>query len=114
MDTVLQGMSNVTCYFDDILITGSTHVDEHMHNQLEEEVLRQLEKHGVHLRRDKCRFMDPSVEHLGHQIDQDGLYATHSNSKPFPRHLHHGMCKNSVCSWDSSTIMDVLFPIWFR
>ena len=73
MDTILQGMSKVTCYLDDILITGATE-SEHLSNL--EEVLRRLREHGVHLRREKCRFMQNSVEYLGHRIDREGLHAT--------------------------------------
>ena len=73
MDTILQGMSKVTCYLDDILITGATE-SEHLNNL--EEVLRRLREHGVHLRREKCRFMQSSVEYLGHRIDREGLQTT--------------------------------------
>ena len=37
MDNILQGLSNVQCYLDDILITGATD-QEHIHNV--EEVLK--------------------------------------------------------------------------
>ena len=44
MDTILQGLSNVLCYLDDILITGATD-QEHICNL--EEVLKRLQCHGI-------------------------------------------------------------------
>ena len=44
MDTILQGIPNVLCYLDDILITGSTQ-KEHLQNL--EEVLKRLQYHGI-------------------------------------------------------------------
>ena len=78
MDQILQGMNHVTCYLDDILITGST-IDEHLSNLTE--VLRRLKEHGVRLKREKCQFLRDSVEYLGHLIDADGLHTTDSKLK---------------------------------
>ena len=44
MDTILQGIPNVICYIDDILVTGS---DDDAHLRHLAEVLERLEKHGV-------------------------------------------------------------------
>ncbi len=44
MDTILQGMNNVICYIDDILVTGGTEA-EHLSNL--EEVLKRLREHGL-------------------------------------------------------------------
>lgn len=70
MDVILQGMNHVICYIDDILITGAN-LEEHLANL--EEVLKRLQEHGVRLREDKCQFLTPSVEYLGHVIGNDGL-----------------------------------------
>ena len=43
MDQILQGMEHVTCYIDDVLITG---VSEEEHLQNLTEVLRRLREHG--------------------------------------------------------------------
>ena len=75
MDQILQGMDHVTCYLDDILITGATE-REHLANLTE--VLRRLSQHGVRLRQEKCRFWQNSVEYLGHLIDAKGLHTTDS------------------------------------
>ena len=73
MDTVLQGLPGVTCYIDDILITGAT-VDEHL--QRFEAVLQRLQKHGFRLKKAKCKYMAESVEYLGYRLDAIGLHAT--------------------------------------
>ena len=62
IETILQGIPNVSVYLDDILITGKTN-EEHLKNL--DEVLTRLEKAGVRLRRDKCAFMLEKIEYLG-------------------------------------------------
>ena len=73
MDTVLQGLSKVTCYIDDILITGDTE-QEHLQNL--EQVLQRLRQYRIQARRPKCAFMEESLEYLGHKIDATGLHTT--------------------------------------
>ena len=70
MDRVLQGIPGVACYIDDILICGK---DDTSHLTTLAEVFRRLEAHGFRLKREKCEFRMPSVEYLGHLIDQDGI-----------------------------------------
>ena len=72
MDTILQGISGVICYLDDILITGTTE-DDHLHTL--GIVLERLEDHGFRLKMSKCNFLAKSVEYLGHRIDQHGIQA---------------------------------------
>ena len=71
MDTILQGLSGVACYLDDILITGA---DEDQHLRTLEEVLKRLKQAGVRVKRSKCAFSKDSVEYLGHWIDAQGLH----------------------------------------
>ena len=78
MDQILQGMKHVTCYIDDILITGTTE-EEHLSNLAK--VLQRLRDHGVRLKLDKCSFMQDSVEYLGHRIDASGIHTTDSKLK---------------------------------
>ena len=73
MDNILQGLPNVLCYLDDILITGATD-REHIHNV--EEVLKRLQDHGVKLQNSKCTFLAKSVEYLGHVIDDKGFHTS--------------------------------------
>ena len=71
MDQILQGMANVVCYLDDILIASRT---EEEHLATLDEVLSRLEKYGVVVNQSKCKFRTSSVEYLGHRIDEDGLH----------------------------------------
>jgi len=73
MDNILQGLSNVLCYLDDILITGATD-QEHIRNL--EEVLKRLQDHGKKVQNSKCTFLATSVEYLGHIIDDKGLHTS--------------------------------------
>ena len=72
---LLQGLSHVSAYLDDILVTGRTK-EEHLSNL--EEVLTRLEQAGLGLRlkRSKCLFLAESVEYLGHRITAHGLQPT--------------------------------------
>ena len=73
MDTLLQGIPNTQCYLDDILITGKSDA-EHLQNL--EEVLKRLQNNGLRVKPAKCRFMESSVEYLGHRIDATGVHTT--------------------------------------
>ena len=89
MDQILQGMEKITCYLDDILITGTSD-EEHLINL--SEVLQRLQNHGVRLKLKKCCIMEDSVEYLGHQVDSKGLHTTDSKLKaiidsPPPRNV---------------------------
>ena len=70
MDTILQGLPQVICYLDDILVTGST---PHEHLQNLAVVLERLSQHGIRLKEKKCSFMQESVDYLGHHIDAQGV-----------------------------------------
>ena len=78
MDTILQGLPNVVCYIDDILITGATE-KEHLQNL--EEVLKRLQREGITVKKSKCFFLQACVEYLGHCIDGDGLHTSDKKVK---------------------------------
>lgn len=73
MEGILQGIDHVTLYINDILVTGRTEAE---HLQLLAELLTRLEKAGIRLKKDKCAFMLPSLEYLGHTILAEGLHLT--------------------------------------
>ena len=70
MENILQGLPKVCVYIDDILVTGQTEA-EHLQNL--HKVLTRIEEAGVHLKRDKCKFLMESVEFLGHVISAEGV-----------------------------------------
>ena len=71
METLLQDCKGVIVYLDNILVTGLS-VENHLENL--KAVLSKLDKAGLHLNKDKCKFMKTKVRYLGHVIDREGLY----------------------------------------
>lgn len=73
IEGILLGIPLVCVYLDDILVTGKT---EEEHLQRLDDVLARLEEAGLRLKEEKCFFMLPSVEYLGHNISAEGLRPT--------------------------------------
>ena len=71
MDTILQGILNVICYINDILVTGA---NDRTYLRNLAEVLQWLEQYGIKLSKAKCSFMQPSVDYLGHRVGAEGLH----------------------------------------
>ena len=89
METLLQGIPGVCVYIDDILITGRT-VKEHLEHL--EEVLKRMKEAGMRLKSEKCAYLLPSVEYLGHTISEEGLKTAESKVEaitgaPAPRNV---------------------------
>ena len=72
VDQMSQGMNNVRCRIDDILIR----TDPHKHLQILDEVVTRLERQGILAKKCKCEFMVPSVEFLGYRVEGGGQYPT--------------------------------------
>jgi hypothetical protein len=59
-----------TAYLDDILIYSDTLEEHREHVRL---VLEQLQKHGLHLKPEKCEFFRTEVKYLGLIIGREGI-----------------------------------------
>ena len=72
MDTALRGLTGKYCfvYLDDIIIFGST-IQEHNRNLAI--VLQRLRERGLKIQPDKCEFLKPELEYLGHVVTADGI-----------------------------------------
>ena len=75
METLLQEIDGVCVYIDDILDTVSTD-EEHLEHLAE--VLKRLKEAGLKLKKDKCAYLLPSVDYLGHTINAEGLQTSES------------------------------------
>ena len=70
METMLQRLSGVVCYLDDIIVTGKSDA-EYLQNL--EQVLAKIQEYGFQVRKEKCSFMQDSVQYLGHVVDKNGI-----------------------------------------
>ena len=73
METLMQGLDMVAVYLDDIIITGTTK-EEHLKTL--NLVLERLQSAGLHLNRTKRFFLQPSLDYLGHRLDEQGIHPT--------------------------------------
>ena len=106
MDQVVQGLPNVYCFLDDILVTGNN--DAH-HLENLKAVLNRLEQFGLRAQKEKCEFFRSSLEYLGHVIDSKGLHKLPDKVCAIldaPEPPHRLSC---ALSWDSLTTMHALF-----
>ena len=78
MENILSGIPKVVSYLDDILVTGK---DDAEHLTTLKAVFNRLQQFGLRLKLPKCRFLQQSVEYLGHLVDAKGLHATPSKVK---------------------------------
>jgi hypothetical protein len=70
MESLLGDLPQVCIYLDDILVTGES---DAIHLRNLASVLSRLESVGIRLKREKCEFMIPEVEYLGHRISAQGI-----------------------------------------
>lgn len=68
--TVLQNLSYVFVYIDDILIASDS---KEQHKEHLNEVFERLNKYGITININKCRFAESKIEFLGHEVSTDGI-----------------------------------------
>ena len=86
MRTVLQGLDNVSCFIDDILVHSP---DWSSHLATLRQVLKRLQEHGLHLKPSKCEIGFTQLQYLGHLVGegvmspiQDKVQAIRDMEKP--------------------------------
>ena len=67
MRTVLQGLDNVSCFIDDILVHSH---DWSSHLATLRQVLTHLKDHGLHLKPSKCEMGFTQLQYLGHLVGE--------------------------------------------
>jgi hypothetical protein len=70
VESLVGNIPGVVCYLDDILIAGQTEAE---HVDRLTEVLQRLGNAGLRLKREKCVFMVPEVEYIGHKLSAEGV-----------------------------------------
>lgn len=71
MDQLTCDRHGVAVYLDDILVSGAN-AEEHLHNL--RALLQRLQDKGLRYNLEKCYFVQPSVEYLGHTLSRKGIY----------------------------------------
>jgi hypothetical protein len=76
IDQILAGLPGAIAYLDDVIIAARS--PEEALQRLEK-VLQRFEEFGVKVNQDKCKFLQSSVDYLGHVISAEGLRPLESN-----------------------------------
>ena len=71
MDQTLHDITGVGCFFDDIMVQGSSPME--LIDRLKA-VFDRLRESGLHVNKGKSQFFKTSVSYLGHTIDKNGLH----------------------------------------
>lgn len=71
IDSLLQGIPHTGALLDNVLVTGETE-EEHLENL--EKVFQRVAESGLRLKRSKCQLMKPSIQCLGHVVDEEGFH----------------------------------------
>ena len=92
---------NVFVYLDDIIVVSKT-FEEHM--KILDIVLSRLEKAGLTLSLDKCKWVMPKLKYLGYVVDENGLHVDPDKVADiinYPRPKTSSQVRRfvGVCSW---------------
>lgn len=72
MEETLRGLRGITCYLDDIAVTGRTRA-EHIENL--RALFERLREVGLRIKLEKCSFLQDSITYVGFIINKEGLHA---------------------------------------
>jgi hypothetical protein len=76
MDTILEGLPGTSVYLDDIMVAGRTR-DEAKQRLLA--VLKRLNEYNVRINVSKSKFLQQSVEYVGHGVSAKGITTTQAH-----------------------------------
>ncbi|KAJ8014421.1 hypothetical protein DPEC_G00040040 [Dallia pectoralis] len=108
MTIILAGIPGVQAYLDDVICYGST---QQQHDASLKRVLHALDKAGLKLNMQKCKFNQTSLRFLGHTISKDGLLPDQDQIKavaqaPAPHDTSSLRSFLGLASWFSKFIPD--------
>lgn len=98
---VLNGLSGVACYNDNILVTGCTR-EEHIKNL--QAVLTRLQEYGLRVKLSKCQFFKSQLEFLGHSIAPEGIISLQRTVKSVlePPPPSNDQAQITIFPWDAN------------
>ncbi len=70
IDQILSGLDFVFAYIDDLLIASHSEAEHELHLHT---LFKRLDQYGVVVNPVKCEFGVPSLQFLGHHVDQHGI-----------------------------------------
>jgi hypothetical protein len=70
METVVNGLSNVIVYIDDLLVHLASHKE---HLVTLNQVLERLVQHNIKINLQKCVFGSKEVSYLGFRLTEEGI-----------------------------------------
>lgn len=109
MESLLQGIPNVTVYIDDILIAGRSYQEP---IDTLETVLARLNDAGLRLKKEKCCFTMPSVTYLGYKVDKDGIHPTAIKDAPQPKNVTQLKAYLGLLSYYNRFLLSALAPLY--
>jgi len=68
METSTAGLEGIGIFQDDIIVASSEH------NACLDKLLNVLSNAGLRVKLSKCKFIQKSIEYLGHRLDENGLH----------------------------------------
>ncbi len=106
LSTVLQGLTNVAHYLDDVIVWGRTQSE---HDCMLNKFVQLLQSAGLQLNTPKCQFRKTSLRFLGNTVSAQGVHPNedHLNAMlhaPVPTDAHQLCSFLGLISWYSKFI----------